>query len=111
MKLTLKTLHHQIGESQDRSDRLLLRLEAHIKDTEFNFREVNERFEQVDRRFDQVDRRFEQIDHRFDQLDRRFDELQTHFTEVIHIFSGYASKMEGKVANHEERLCWLEQHA
>ncbi len=77
MRLTLKSLQtemrHGFGEVHDRIDRISLRLDNHIEETAFYFREIDKRFDQVDNRFEQIDNRFDQIDRRFDQIDRRFD--------------------------------------
>ena len=104
MRLTLKTLQSEMQRSfaaqslkmdemntnlNERVDRVLFRLEAHIKETDLRFREngfafegVSRRFEQIDKRFEQIDKRFEQVDKRFEEVDRRFEQIDRRFEEV-----------------------------
>lgn len=104
----------------ERVDRVLFRLEAHIKETDLRFREnglafegIGRRFEQVDKRFEQVDKRFEEVDRRFEQIDKRFDKVDRQFgilrDEIIEGLSPYFHNLEKMLMNHEERITALEK--
>ena len=102
MRLTLKSLETEMrtsfAEVNERTDRILLRLDAHIKDTDFKFREV-------DRRFDKVDQRFDKMDQRFDEMDKKLG----RFTEdIIAGLSPYFINLENMLSNHEARITALE---
>lgn len=91
MKLTLASLHTEMkssfAEVNARTDRILLRLDGHIEDTNFRFREVNERFKEVD---------------------RCFDELTHEIVALGQAMSYYATNIEKMLANHEQRITTLE---
>ncbi len=95
MSLTLKSLQTEMrssfAEVNERTDHILIRLDAHIKETDFRFREV--------------DRRFDKVDQRFDQMDRKFDKF---IGDVIASFSSYSSNIEKMLHNHEDRITMLE---
>jgi hypothetical protein len=116
MKLTLKSLRDEMkesfAESNDRIDRISLRLDEHIKDCHLRFRHIDERFDRVDERFRQVDERFDAIDRRFDAIDRRFDTFKKEIAkEIGETFSPYFMSIERMLANHEGRIDALEQKA
>ncbi len=83
----------------ERIDGISLKLDRHIKETAYQFRNIDERF-------NGIDQRFEKMDQRFDNLDRRFDRLTG---DIIDSLSGYFTNIEKMLANHEDRITVLEQ--
>jgi len=145
MRLTLASLQTEMRQSftamskrvdnldinvNERIDRILLRLDGHIKDTDARFRAVDERFDAIDRRFDVIDQRFEVIDRRFEVIDRRFDDIDRRFDDVARCFDlvgkefirlkenivkeiidgmfPYMQNVERMLNNHEHRITTIE---
>lgn len=80
----------------ERIDRILLSLDAHMKETAYNFRNVDERFEQMDQRFEQMDQKF----------DQKFEIFKS---DTIKIFVHYSKNLEKIIGKHEERIIALEE--
>ena len=69
----------------ERIDRILLRLDTHIKETASNFRGHDEHFKSIDERFDKLP------------------------GELMDCLSPYFNNIEKMLANHEDRITVLEQ--
>jgi len=83
-------------EVNNRIDRILIRLDDHIKETAFNFREVNERFEL----------QMQEIGKRFDQLT---NDIASGFSRHIDCIEEMIDAQEIRINNHEDRIIVLEK--
>ncbi len=110
MKLILKSLQTEMHDSfgnmslridnletnvNERIDKILLSLDSHIKETNYNFR--------------RVDGRFDEMDRRFNEMDRRFNDMGQYIGEVVIAINSYSSNIENMLANHEARITALEK--
>ncbi len=111
MSLTLKSLRTEMrssfAEMSLRIDNILLKLGTQSKETDSNFREVDQRFDKlagdVDRRFDKLTR---DVDKLAGDVDRKFDKLTS---DIVTSFSPYFSNIEKMLSNHEDRIAILEK--
>jgi archaellum component FlaC len=98
MNLNLTSLRQEMkesfGEVHDRIDRILLRLDGQIKESDWHSRQIDERFEQIDRRFEQVDRRFSKLT-----------------SDIVEALSPYFASVDIMLKNHDERISALEQES
>ncbi len=111
MRLTLKSLQTEMRSSFSEMSLLIDKLDAtvnaRIDKLDVN---LNERMDgislKLDRHIKETAYEFRNIDERFNRIDRRFDRLTG---EIIDSLSGYFTNIEKMLANHEDRIITLEQ--
>lgn len=90
MKLTLKTLHDQVGGVDDR-----------LGNVEISLKTLHDHVERVDDRLGSLDDRLGSLDDRVGNLEIRLDEI----FEAINL---YSEKLGHNFSNHEIRISALE---
>ena len=94
MKLTLKTqqmeMRTSFSEVHIRIDNLSSQLDAHRKETAFNFRQMDKRFEKVDQQFDKLDSRIDKLEHSINKMP----------SEIANALSPYLAAIETMLENH-----------
>ncbi len=119
MKLTLKTLHNQVSEIDDRVETVSLHLDVHSKKFDSiekmldkhskNFENIEKRLEEHSEKFDNIEKRLEEHSEKFDNIEERLASLPQEIIEgVIQGLSPFIAFAERTSADHESRISALE---
>lgn len=92
-------VEHNIAELSQRTDRIILQLDSHIKYTDHRFRAIDYRFEQIDLRFEEIDRRFDLVGKQITQVK----------DEIINTLVPYFGRLDRLLDTYDRRITALEQ--
>ena len=92
LQVGLRSVQADVHSLQLRMDHVSTKLDNHIADTNFRFREVFARFDEVD--------------ERFDKLETRLDRLPGEFMNCL---DNYLDTVEQRLRDHDNRISALEK--
>lgn len=111
MRITLKTLHNQVGDL----DKRVGDLDKRVGDLDKRVGDLSNQVGDLDKRVERTSLLLEHhikcTDQRFDKLSAKLNEHDARFDEILSAINRYADIIEQKLSNHENRITMLEGRA